>query len=128
MIALIRINQEGQFSEITHGDAVANALRVGDVASHDQITQLLDQPVVRLQVDGFADGRGFSVARQLRLLGFAGVIEVIGDLLPDQLPMAVASGIDAILIRAEHAKRCEESHWRLKSGDKSRFGYQRSVA
>ena len=35
---------------------------------------------------------------------------------------------DAILIRAEHAKRCEESHWRLKSGDKSRFGYQRSVA
>ena len=128
MTALIRINQEGQFSEITHGDAVANALRVGDVASHDQITQLLDQPVVRLQVDGFADGRGFSVARQLRLLGFAGVIEVIGDLLPDQLPMAVASGIDAILIRAEHAKRCEENHWRLKSGDKSRFGYQRSVA
>ena len=128
MTALIRINQEGQFSEITDGDAVANALRVGDVASHDQITQLLDQPVVRLQVDGFADGRGFSVARQLRLLGFAGVIEVIGDLLPDQLPMAVASGIDAILIRAEHAKRYEESHWRLKSGDKSRFGYQRSVA
>ena len=128
MTALIRINQEGQFSEITDGDAVANALRVGDVASHDQITQLLDQPVVRLQVDGFTDGRGFSVSRQLRLLGFAGVIEVIGDLLPDQLPMAVASGIDAILIRAEHAKRCEESHWRLKSGDKSRFGYQRSVA
>ena len=83
---------------------------------------------MRLQVDGFADGRGFSVARQLRLLGFAGVIEVIGDLLPDQLPMAVASGIDAILIRVGHAKRCGENHWRLKSGDKSRFGYQRSVA
>ena len=128
MTALISINQEGQFSEITEGDVVANALPVGDVASHDQITQLLDQPVVRLQVDGFADGRGFSVARQLRLLGFAGVIEVIGDLLPDQLPMAVASGIDALLIRVGHAKRCGENHWRLKSGDKSRFGYQRSVA
>ena len=128
MTALIRINQEGQFTEITEGDAVTNASPVGDVASHDQITQLLDQPIVRLQVDGFADGRGFSVARQLRLLGFAGVIEVIGDLLPDQLPMAAASGIDAILIRAEHASRCEESHWRLKYGVKSRFGYQRSVA
>jgi len=128
MTALIRVNQEGQFSEITEGDAVAYALPVGDVASHDQITQLLDQPIVRLQVDGFADGRGFSVARQLRLLGFAGVVEVIGDLLPDQLPMAAASGIDAILIRAEHAKRCEECHWRLKSGDKNRFNYQRSVA
>ena len=128
MTVLIRINQEGQFSEITEGDAAAKALPVGDAVSHDQITQLLDQPTVRLQVDGFADGRGFSVARQLRLLGFAGVIEVIGDLLPDQLPMAAASGIDAILIRAEHAKRCEESHWRLKSGDKTRFSYQRSVA
>ena len=128
MTALIRIDQEGQFSEITESDAVANALPVGDVASQDQITQLLDQPIVRLQVDGFADGRGFSVARQLRLLGFTGDIEVIGDLLPDQLPMAAASGIDAILIRAEHAKRCEESHWRLKSGDKNRFNYQRSVA
>jgi uncharacterized protein (DUF934 family) len=128
MTALISINQEGQFSEINEGDAVANALPVGDVSSHDQITRLLDQPIVRLKVDGFADGRGFSVARQLRLLGFAGVIEVIGDLLPDQLPMAAASGIDAILIRTEHARRCEESHWRLKSGDKNRFGYQRSVA
>ena len=128
MTALIRINQEGQFTEITEGDAVANALPVGDVASHDQITQLLDQPTVRLQVDGFADGRGFSVARQLRLLGFTGDIEVIGDLLPDQLPMATASGIDAILIRPDHARRCEESQWRRKSGDKTRFGYQRSVA
>ena len=111
MTALIRINQEGQFTEITEGDAVTHALPVGDVASHEQITQLLDQPTVRLQVDGFADGRGFSVARQLRLLGFTGVIEVIGDLLPDQLPMAAASGIDAILIRAEHARRCEQSQW-----------------
>ena len=128
MTALIRINQAGQFSEVTEGDAAANALPVGDVASHDQITQLLDQPIVRLQVDGFADGRGLSVARQLRLLGFTGVIEVIGDLLPDQLPMAAAAGIDAILIRPEHARRCEESQWRRKSGDKNRFNYQRLVA
>ena len=128
MTALIRINQKGCFAASAVGDAATNVLHVGEVASSDQITQLLDKQSVLLKVDGFADGRGFSVARQLRLLGFAGVIEVIGDLLPDQLPMAAASGIDAILIRAEHAKRCEESHWRLKSGDKTRFSYQRSVA
>ena len=126
MTPLISINQEGQFSEIADVGAVANVLHVGDVASHDQLTFLLDQPIVRLQVDGFADGRGFSVARQLRLLGFAGVIEVIGDLLPDQLPMAAAAGVDAILIRTEHAERCEEGQWQKKSGDKARFGYQRS--
>ena len=128
MTALIRINQEGQFSEITEGDAAAKALPVGEVASSDKITQLLDQQSVLLKVDGFADGRGFSVARQLRLQGFKGVIEVIGDLLPDQLPMAVAAGIDAILIRAEHAERCEESQWQQKSAANQRFGYQRAVA
>ena len=128
MTALIRINQGGCFSAGTDGDASTNVLHVGEVASSDQVTQLLDQQTVRLTVDGFADGRGFSVARQLRLQGFNGVIEVIGDLLPDQFPMAMASGIDAILIQAEHAERCEESQWRQKSADKKRFGYQRSVA
>ena len=127
MTALIRINQEGCFSAIAEGDLASDAVHAGDLASHHQITQLLDQTAVRLKVDGFADGRGFSVARQLRLQGFNGAIEVVGDLLPDQLPMAVASGIDAILIAAEHAERCEESQWRQKSADKKRFGYQRAV-
>ena len=127
MAALIRINQKGCFAAGADGDAATNVLHVGEVASSDQITQLLDQQSVLLKVDGFADGRGFSVARQLRLQGFNGVIEVIGDLLPDQLPMAVAAGIDAILIRAEHAERCEESQWQQKSAANQRFGYQRAV-
>ena len=127
MTALIRINQEGCFSASTDGDADTNVLHVGEVASSDQITQLLDQQTVRLKVDGFADGRGFSVARQLRLQGFTGVIELLGDLLPDQLPMAAASGIDAILIRTEHAERCDEGQWQQKSAANNRFGYQRSV-
>ena len=68
------------------------------------------------------------MARQLRLQGFSGFIEVNGDLLPDQLPMAAASGVDTILIRAKHAERCEEAQWGQKSADKERFGYQPSVA
>ena len=126
MTALIRINQEGRFSASTDGDDFTNVLQVGEVASSDQINQLLDQQTVRLKVDGFADGRGFSVARQLRLQGFNGVIEIIGDLRSDQLPMAVASGIDSILITAEHGKRCEQTQW-LRLGTTERFGYQRPI-
>ena len=123
----MRIAPDGCFSAVVDGEVANNWLYVGDVASHDQINQLLDHTAVQLKVDGFADGRGFSVARQLRLLGFNGAIEVVGDLLPDQLPMAAASGIDAILIRTEHAERCDEGQWQQKSADKERFGYQRSV-
>lgn len=128
MTALIRINQSGHFSNVSAGETLADAFSVGDVASHDQIAKMLNHSSVRLQIDGFADGRGFSIARQLRLLGFNGMIEIIGDLLPDQLPMAVASGVDAILIRAAHAERCEEGQWQQKSATNNRFGYQRSVA
>ena len=124
----VSIDCDGRFSAVTDDHAAANALHVGDVASQDQLSELLDQPTVWLKVDGFADGRGFSVARQLRLQGFTGTIQVVGDLLPDQLPMAVESGIDVVLIRAEHAERCEEAQWRERSADKDRFGYQRSVA
>ena len=128
MTALSSINREGCFTAVPDDHAIEHVLHVGDATSHDQIMPLLDQRAVRLKVDGFSDGRGFSVARQLRLHGFTGVIEVIGDLLPDQLPMAVAAGVDSILIRAEHAERCEEGQWRRKSGHRDRFGYQRSGA
>ena len=128
MSRLLRIDQDGRFSAVVAAVRVDEALPISEVSSPEQIVQLLSQDTVSLQVDGFADGRGFSVARQLRLQGFSGAIEVIGDLLPDQLPMAVASGINAILIRAEHAERCDETQWRQKSADKKRFGYQRSVA
>jgi uncharacterized protein (DUF934 family) len=127
MSSLISINRDGCFSAVPDDHATDQALHVGDVVADDRIIQLLDQRAVRLKVDGFSDGRGFSVARQLRLHGFEGVIEILGDLLPDQLPMAVASGIDAIFICAEHAERCVEAQWRQISADKHRFGYQRSV-
>ena len=126
MTALISINREGCFTAVPDDHAIEHVLHVGDATSQDQIMPLLDQRAVRLKVDGFSDGRGFSVARQLRLHGFTGVIEVIGDLLPDQLPMAAAAGVDSILIRAEHAERCEEAQWRRKLAYRDRFGYQRS--
>lgn len=127
MSGLLRIDQDGRFSAVVGAASVDEALPISEVSSPEQISQLLSQETVSLQLDGFADGRGFSVARQLRLQGFSGAIDVIGDLLPDQLPMAVASGINAILIRTEHAERCGEAQWRRKSADKDRFGYQRSV-
>jgi len=128
MSGLLRIDQDGRFSVVAGAASVGEALPISEVSSPEQIAQLLSQETVSLRLDGFADGRGFSVARQLRLQGFSGAIEVIGDLLPDQLPMAVASGIDAILIRVEHAERCDETQWRQSSADKKRFLYQRSVA
>jgi uncharacterized protein (DUF934 family) len=45
----------------------------------------------------FNDGRIFSIGRQLRLLGFAGRLTVVGDILPDQFSALKSCGFDDVL-------------------------------
>lgn len=51
----------------------------------------------------FNDGRIFSIGRQLRLLGFAGRLTVVGDILPDQFIALIACGFDDVLNLDNHA-------------------------
>jgi len=44
----------------------------------------------------FNDGRIFSIGRQLRLLGFAGSLTVVGDILPDQFSALISCGFDDV--------------------------------
>ena len=81
---------------------------------------------MRFAADSFADGRALSLARQLRLRGFNGEVELAGDILPDQLPMAIAAGIDVVEISEAHAARCNEAQW-ISKATASRFGYQHSA-
>ncbi|MEM7613470.1 MAG: DUF934 domain-containing protein [Pseudomonadota bacterium] len=59
-----------------------------------------------------ADGRGFSLARQLRQLGYRGKIRAEGHLLVDQFRAALAVGIDEVAISDEQAARNPEAQWR----------------
>lgn len=67
--------------------------------------------VLRVEFKSFADGRGFSLARQLRLLGYKGRLRALGPLLSDQYAMARRSGFDEVEISAEQAKRMPEASW-----------------
>jgi len=58
-----------------------------------------------------ADGRGFSVARQLRARGFRGTLTAGGPLIPDQARHAFQSGFDAVLITEDRLTRHGESAW-----------------
>lgn len=65
-----------------------------------------------LRFGAYADGRGFSVARQLRARGFAGRLYAVGPLVPDQARHAVQSGFDGIVVSDESAARHGEAAWR----------------
>lgn len=76
--------------------------------------------VIRIPFRSFADGRGFTLARALRRLGYGGRIRASGHVIPDQWRMARACGIDEVEISADQARRQPEAGWMAARG---RIGY-----
>jgi uncharacterized protein (DUF934 family) len=59
----------------------------------------------------FADGRGFSLAMQLRRLGFTGRLVAQGHVIADQYVHARRCGFDAVAIDEALAQRQPEQQW-----------------
>ena len=78
--------------------------------------------VIRIPFRSFSDGRGFTLARALRRLGFRGRIRVSGHLIPDQWPLARACGVDEVEISAVQSARQPEAAWTAGAGAR-RLGY-----
>ncbi|NNK78643.1 MAG: DUF934 domain-containing protein [Litoreibacter sp.] len=68
--------------------------------------------LIRVDFPSFADGRGFTIARRLRLLGFTGRLRAKGHVLADQYAMARRSGFDEVEIDDALATRQPEAQWR----------------
>ena len=64
-----------------------------------------------IRFEATQDGRGFSVARRLRLRGHRGRLVAAGPLEPDQARHAFASGFDAVAIEDATLKRHGRSAW-----------------
>jgi uncharacterized protein (DUF934 family) len=75
----------------------------------------------------FADGRGFSLARRIRRLGFAGELWARGRLIPDQYPFARACGFDAVWVDDDVFARQDEADWRIAASSLS-LAYQTGQA
>lgn len=78
---------------------------------------------IRIPFPKFTDGRGFTLARQLRLLGYRGKLRAAGALLADQYANARQVGFDEIEISAELAARQPEHQW-LAKADWPDYDYQ----
>ena len=73
----------------------------------------------RVDFPSFADGRGFTIARQLRLAGFTGRLRAHGHVISDQYAMARRSGFDEVEISTELATRQPEDEWLFRANWKS---------
>lgn len=87
-------------------------------ASNDPVElagRLDDTPLIRVDFPSFSDGRGFTIARQLRLMGFTGRLRARGHIIADQYAMARRAGFDEVEISEEMAERQPEHHWLFRA-------------
>jgi uncharacterized protein (DUF934 family) len=87
---------------------------------------------LRLIVIGFpafSDGRGFSLARRIRAMGFKGTLRAKGPLIVDQFHYALACGFDQIDLPDASLTRQPVQQWLTAIKEKPlqyQQGYQRS--
>ncbi|MEQ5868801.1 DUF934 domain-containing protein [Sagittula sp. NFXS13] len=70
---------------------------------------------IRIAFPSSADGRGFSLARILRLQGFTGRLRAAGHVLSDQYTMARRCGFDEVEISDELADRQPAEQWLFRA-------------
>jgi len=67
--------------------------------------------MIRIPFPSFADGRGFSLAKQLRQHGYQGRLRAIGHIIADQYGFARVCGFDEVEIDYDLAGRQPEEQW-----------------
>lgn len=83
----------------------------GDFAPEALRGRLSGVSHIRILIASFADGRGFTLARQIRRMGFQGRLRACGPLIADQYAMARRSGFDDVEIPQDLAARQPQSDW-----------------
>lgn len=90
--------------------------------------ETLAAPLIRVAFASFADGRGFTVARRLRLMGYAGCLRASGPLIADQYAMARRSGFDEVEIPDDMAARQPEDQWLARAAGWQTLDYRARLA
>ncbi|SFE20946.1 DUF934 domain-containing protein [Roseivivax sediminis] len=90
-----------------------------DLASDTDPAALSQVPegteLVRIAFPASSDGRGFTLARLLRLRGYRGRLRAAGHVIADQYAMARRSGFDEVEIDDDLAARQPEDQWRFRA-------------
>jgi len=76
-------------------------------------------PMIRVDFPSFADGRGFTIARALRLAGYRGRLRAKGHVIADQYAMARRTGFDEVEIDDDLAARQPEDQWLARANWKA---------
>jgi len=81
---------------------------------------------IRIDFPSSSDGRGFTLARLLRLRGYSGELRAKGHVICEQYAMARRSGFDSVEIDQSLADRQPEELW-LSRANWQKHDYQKRL-
>ena len=97
-------------------DGNATAVDLASTDDPEALVPHLDRlALIRVTFGSFSDGRGFTLARRLRRLGFTGRLRARGHVIADQYAMARRSGFDEVEIAYDLAARQPEAQWQFRA-------------
>ncbi len=71
--------------------------------------------LIRVNFPAFSDGRGFTIAKRLRMRGYKGRLRAAGHVIADQYTMIRRAGFDEVEIADELAARQPEDQWKFRA-------------
>jgi uncharacterized protein (DUF934 family) len=85
---------------------------IANTVAADTLTKWFDLlSLIAITFPAYGDGRGFSLAKRLRRLGYTGRLRAVGPLIADQFAYALACGFDEIELPEAHADRQPAAQW-----------------
>lgn len=99
-------------ADLGHGSALDLAHTDDPAAVAPVLAQLT---LIRVGFPAFNDGRAFTIARRLRMMGYVGELRALGPVIADQYAMARRVGFDAVEIPDDLAARQPESQWQFRA-------------
>ena len=103
---------------VTLADVAAHHGAV-DLAQTDQPEalkpHLADLTLIRVAFPAFNDGRAFTLARRLRVLGYKGTLRAFGPVIADQYAMLRRVGFNEVEIPDDLAARQPEAQWKYRA-------------
>lgn len=90
-----------------------------DLVSTDDPKILVDElaklTLIRVAFPAFSDGRGFTIGRTLRMMGYTGTLRAHGHIIADQYAMARRVGFDDVEISDDLALRQPADQWAFRA-------------
>jgi uncharacterized protein (DUF934 family) len=113
IVALADLMAETTAVDLSHTDDVSTL-----EGALDRLT------LIRVTFPAFNDGRAFTVARKLRMMGYKGQLLALGPVIADQYAMLRRVGFDGAEIPEEIAARQPVEQWQFRAADWQAHHYQ----